>query len=287
MHITKNEYINYIYQINNNLENFTNLTILFLESVEEEITNLNKIEKIDFLYDILDNIWESKLLLSQFNTNLFKAIEKGILTFKNDINEFKELAIGDLLYITDFLSVNIMKNEIIIRAYEEKTLKELSIKLKNFRNIIHTILDQLIDNINSEYEFEMSRDNNSLKFFSEQKALNQYNKVVKNSDNLVKKIREKINYNDIYEIYTSNIDNINYINNKTNIELINDIHDNFFKKINNLEPNYISQYNEYEKKNYSLNNHKNADNLFSSFFDNETNILLNELRNVFNNSNTI
>ena len=287
MHITKNEYINYIYQINNNLENFTNLTILFLESVEEEITNLNKIEKIDFLYDILDNIWESKLLLSQFNTNLFKAIEKGILTFKYDINEFKELAIGDLLYITDFLSVNIMKNEIIIRAYEEKTLKELSIKLKNFRNIIHTILDQLIDNINSEYEFEMSRDNNSLKFFSEQKALNQYNKVVKNSDNLVKKIREKINYNDIYEIYTSNIDNINYINNKTNIELINDIDDNFFKKINNLEPNYISQYNEYEKMNYSSNNQKNADNLIISFFDNETNILLNELRNVFNNSNII
>ena len=116
LEITKKEYMNCIYRMNNNLENFSNLTLLFLEYIEKEINYLDKIEKIDFLYDILDNIYESKLLLSQFNNNLFKAIEKGILTFKTDINEFKENIIGDLLYITDFLSINIVKNEIIKKS---------------------------------------------------------------------------------------------------------------------------------------------------------------------------
>ena len=71
--------------MNNNLEKFLNTTLLFLEKIEDEINKLNKIEKIDILYDILDNIYESKLLWDQFNNNLFRAIEKGILTFKTYI----------------------------------------------------------------------------------------------------------------------------------------------------------------------------------------------------------
>ena len=203
MKITKNEYMNYINEMGNKLEQFSKETLLFLNSIEKEVTSLEKIEKIDFLYDILNNIYESKLLLIQFNSNLFKAIEKGILTFKTNINEYKETLIGDLLYITDFLSVNIVKNEIIIRTYDEKTLKDLSIKLKNFRNIIQNILDDLIKNINSDYEFEMSQDNNSIKILSESKAIEQYNKIDKNSNNLVNKIKNKIEFNDLYEIYSS------------------------------------------------------------------------------------
>ena len=80
---------------------FHNSTLLFLEDIQNEIENLTKIEKIDFLYDILDSIYDCKLILKQFNKNLFKSIEKGIVVFQSDINEFTENIIGDLLYITD------------------------------------------------------------------------------------------------------------------------------------------------------------------------------------------
>ena len=295
MKVTKDEYMNYIYQMNDNLENFTNATLIFLELLEDEINNIDKIEKIDFLYDILDNIYESKLLVSQFNNNLFKSIQKGILTFKTDINEFKEMIIGDLLYITDFLAVNILKNEIIMRVYAEETLKDLSIKLKNFRDIIQIILDQLINDINKDYEFEMSNKNGSLKLFSERKAENHYNQIDEKSNNLVSKIKQKINYNNIYEIYTSNLDYINYINNKTIIEFINDVNNNYVEQINNIHPEFID-INERKIQKDEINVNKSTDNdiiknkdniindLHNSFINHEMNFLFQELTKILNDS---
>ena len=67
---------------------------------------------MNLLYDIIDQIYESKLIFKKFNRNLFNSIEKGILTFKCDINDCIDIIIGQLLYITDFLGVNINKNEI-------------------------------------------------------------------------------------------------------------------------------------------------------------------------------
>ena len=131
--VTKNEYINYIYSLINDLEIFSNATLLFLEQIGNEVNNIKKFEKMDFLYGILDNIFEAKLLLKQFNKNLYKAIEKGIISFGSDIEQFIEQIIGDLLYITDFLYLNINKNIIIKTAYDEKTLNNLAFKLKNFR----------------------------------------------------------------------------------------------------------------------------------------------------------
>ena len=104
--ITKEEYINYIYNMVELLEIFENNTLTFLEDIENELDKINNFQ-IDVLYDIIDQINESKIIFKQFNKNLFKSIEKGIITFKYDINDYIDLIIGDLLYITDFLSVNI------------------------------------------------------------------------------------------------------------------------------------------------------------------------------------
>ena len=285
--VTKNEYINYIYEMSDNLENFTNTTSKFLEKIEDEINMLIKIEKIDFLYDILDNIYESNLLIRQFNNYLFKAIEKGIIAFQIDINEFKETIIGDLLYITDFLSINIIKNPIITRAYDDKTLENISQKLKNFRNIIQSILDLLIKNINLDYEYEISSNNNSLKKYSELKAQFLYNKIENKSNYVINKIKEKIKYNDIYEIYTSNLDYIDYINNKTIIEFINDINNNILKKITDINPEYL---NENNYKNWRNINKEISEISYSDgndniiYFDNETNFVFNELKEIFNYS---
>lgn len=56
--ITKNEYLEYIYNMIDILEIFYNNTMIFLDEIEEEIENLTNIEKLDFLYDILDSIYD-------------------------------------------------------------------------------------------------------------------------------------------------------------------------------------------------------------------------------------
>ena len=61
--ITKEDYIKYIFNMINILEIFHNSTMVLLDENEEEINNLTKIEKLDFLYDILDSIYDCKLIL--------------------------------------------------------------------------------------------------------------------------------------------------------------------------------------------------------------------------------
>ena len=108
------EYINYIYNMLNSLEKFQNNTSIFLENIQKEIEKINDFQ-IDLLYDLVDQIYNAKQIFKNFNKNLFKAIEKGIITFRYDIRDYIEEIIGELLYLTDFLCTNINQNEILVR----------------------------------------------------------------------------------------------------------------------------------------------------------------------------
>jgi hypothetical protein len=181
--VIKEEYINYIYNMIEILEIFENKTLLFLDDIENELKYIEDFQ-IDILYDITDQIYESKQIFKAFNRNLFKSVEKGILSFKCDINDYIDIIIGELLYITDFLAVNINKNEILIKAIDENTRKNVSVKLKNFRNIILTIMDLLNQNINHDFEKEMNiEDKKSIKYISNEKAL----EYLSNIENISKK----------------------------------------------------------------------------------------------------
>ena len=252
---TKEEYINYIYDMLNILEIFQNKTLIFLEDIEKELDNINDFQ-IDLLYDIKDNLYEFKLILKQFNKNLFKSIEKGIISFRYDIENYIEEIIGDLLYITDFLSININKNEILINAINNNSRKEIIYKLKDFRNIILTIIDLLIRAINNDYENEMSLDNNkSIKFFSYQKSQKMLYNSEEKSNKVINNIKNRIDNYELFELYSNNIDIINSINNKTIIEFINEIYNNIIYNVTNLQPefnNEKSEIKEYKEKLFNI-----------------------------------
>ena len=154
--ITKNEYMNYINSMISKLENFYNNTLLFFNDIKNKLTKINDFQ-IDFLYDIIDSVNDTIELFENFIKKLFLSIEKGIISFKFELNDFIENIIGELLYITDFLSVNFNKNEKIIKNIGEHKRNETIILLKDFRNIINIIVDLLIDNIYNDYKSDYSK----------------------------------------------------------------------------------------------------------------------------------
>ena len=268
--ITKEEYIKYIYEMIEILYNFENSTLLFLKGIENELDNINDFQ-IDVLYDIIDQIYEAKLIFKQFNKNLFKSIEKGILTFKYEIRDYIEEFIGDLLYITDFLSINLNKNEILIKAIEENTRNIATKKLKDFRNIILSIMDLLVSNINDDYDNEMNLSNEQgIKYHSNKLAIKFLMNIEDQSNEVIENIKSRINNFYIYQSYSENIDELNNINNKTIIEYINDIYDNIILNSLELKPDFLNE-------NSYIN--KNKDKLFqiSKNFVSEINKEINEI----------
>ena len=317
--ITKNEYINYINNMINNLENFYNDTLKFLNDIRNELSNINDFQ-IDVLYDIIDSINDSIELFEQFNKKLFLSIEKGIITFKFELINFIENLIGDLLYITDFLSCNINENEFIVKSLDEHTRNESILLLKDFRNIINIIVDLLINNIQKDYESEVSLDNDySIKFKSIEKVEQYISEIKSTSSDLILEIKKNINFIEKYEIYSNNIDIIDTINNKTlsefssnfykclkniidikpefynnenseillnkkkSFDVVNDIQKTLNKEIMELNE-YIKKYSEnYFKKNL-FNMHTNIHYFRKSFFNNEMSFLLNEFEKLVNYS---
>jgi len=217
--ITKNEYINYVNNMINNLENFYNDTLKFLNDIRNELSNINDFQ-IDVLFDIIDSINDSIELFEQFNKKLFLSIEKGIITFKFELIDFIENLIGDL-----------NENEFFVKSLDEHTRNESILLLKDFRDIINIIVDLLIDNIQKDYESEISLDNDyNIKFKSMEKIEQYISEIKSTSNDLIFEIKKNINFIEKYELYSNNIDIIDSINNKT----LSEFNSNFYKCLKNI-----------------------------------------------------
>ena len=245
--ITKFEYINYIYEMLNCIENFKNATMEFFDNVLQELNKINDFQ-IDFLYDIIDKIYEGKIIFSKFNKNLFNSIEKGILQFKYELRDYIEETIGDLLYLTDFLYININKNDILKKAIDEGSRKDVTFKLKNFRDIVLYIMDLITKNIYQDYDENMNLNNdNSLKLYSYNKVNLFLNETGEKSKETIENIKSKINNIHLYELFTGNVDIINDINNKTIVENINNIYNNIIYNLTRIKPEYLDEKSDLEK----------------------------------------
>ena len=264
--ITKDAYIEYIHRMVNNLNLFNNQTLSFLDNIKEETEKI-EIFQIDLLYDIIDLIYDAKIIFRDFNKNLFKAIEKGILTFKYDIKDQIEMIIGELLYITDFLAINLNKNEILRNAIEESQRNITVSKLKDFRDIIFVIMDLLINKIYNDYDEEMSsNNNNSIKYYSEEALKIFINDIELNTDKTSDLIKTKIKYINLYENYSENINNINNIFKKAGEDFNNEIYNKIIKNISFIAPEFLNKensilikdkqilYNITKKLTFSINN---------------------------------
>ena len=241
--IVRDEYIKYIYNMIDIMEKFENNSLIFFDNFEKEIKYLENFH-IDLLYDVIDVIHEAKLLFKKFNKNLFKSIEKGILTFKYDINDYINEIIGDVLYVVDFLSININKNDIIKKSIDDDLrLKSIS-NLKSIKNIIMYLIEMVISNINKDYESQINLDNkNGIKNYSLQKENEFILNTDEKSNKLINNIKSKIKNIELYELYSENLDEINNLINKTITEYINDIYNNIILDSLNIKAEFLDSLN--------------------------------------------
>ena len=115
-------------------------------------------------------------------------------------------------------------------------------------------MDTIILNINNDYENEMNLSNEQgIKYYSNRKAIEFLKNLENQSNKAIENIKSRINNFILYESYTENIDEINNINNKTILEYIYDIYNNFIYNSLDLKAEYLNE---------TSNINKNKDKLF-------------------------
>lgn len=127
----------------------------------------------------------------------------------------------------------------MIKAIDEKERNEIVILLRDFRNIINIIIDKLVKDIQNDYENEVSITyKNSIKNNIEERVENYLSKIRINSDELIKEIKQNIDYINLYLKYSNSIDTIDYIHNKTVYEFDFDFYNNCLKNMINIIPEF-------------------------------------------------
>ena len=239
--LTKIEYINYINEMFNIIISFKNYSLLFLTNLKKEVETIQTFQ-IDILYDLMDLLYETKLVLKDFIAKLFQAVDTGVTTFKYKLRDYMEEIIGQLLYLTDFLSVNLNKNEILKNAINLEERQIVTIKLKNFRNIVLRIIEILDNQIIDDYEREMSTNNeNSIKYSKVDIIQSCIEDMDNKSTTITEEIKAKIHSMNYYESYAENIQIINEITNKTFIEFNNDIYNQVLRNIQKIKPEFLDK----------------------------------------------
>jgi len=239
--ITKKEYLDYIQCSMNDLENFKNNTLKYINELEYLIQNISNFQ-IDILYDIKDNIEEAKKIFKNFCTLLFNSITKGIKIIKIDLSEYMDEIIGELLYITEFISSGLKNDDILKNALDENAKIKTIYKLQEFKIIIESIINTLFEEIFDEYDKEMLISNiHSIKYLAENKRSNLLEEINNNSNNLIESIKLKIKYIEKYELYSSNIDKINDINYNIENQLYSNANEKIIKNITKIEPEFLDE----------------------------------------------
>ena len=237
--ITKKEYLEYIKLSLNDLVIFKNNTLKYINELEILIQNISNFQ-IDVLYDIKDNIEEAKKIFKNFCTLLFNSITKRIKIFKIDLSEYMNEIIGEILFITEFISSGLKNDDILRNALDEKTKVKTINKLQEFKIIIESIINTLFEEIFDEYDNEMSISNiHSIKYLAENKKSNLLEEINNNSNNLIESIKLKIKYIEKYELYSSNIDKINEINYNVENQLYSNSNEKIMKNFSSIKPEFL------------------------------------------------
>jgi hypothetical protein len=252
--ITKNKYIEYINSSINNLDIFSNNTLNYLNDLEELIKDILNFQ-IDILYDIIDNIEEAKKIFKNFCFLLFNSITKGIKIFKYDLSEHFDEMIGELIYITEFVAYGLENDDLLKNALNEETRIITISQLKDFKNIINVIINNLIEGIFNDYNNEMLNSNpQGIKYLTEIKTSQLFKEFEKNSSDLITSIKLKIKYLEKYELYSFNIDKINIINYDLENNLYYNSNVKIIKNIINIKPDFLNESSEIIKNKNKLFN---------------------------------
>ena len=106
-------------------------------------------------------------------------------------------------------------------------------------SIISNILtDQIINDYDKEI---INTDSQNIRFIAEKKKSELKTKIENNSNVLIKNIKNKINLLEKYELYSSNIDKLNEINDKVENAFAQNFFNKIIKNISNIKPDILDE----------------------------------------------
>ena len=303
---TKNEFNNYIEEMINTIKFLHDNIIKFIDDIKLNLNAFNeKTLDISLYYSIIEEI---DLCSNVYSLLDMTNINNAILKEKEDfnlyyINEIFYIEIEEILNKFEFIAKRLQFNETLIESINETSRKDMINKLNSFRIKISNIISSIQKNINNTYanilnEFTLDTITNYKNEFNTKKneLIKELNIIAKESNNFLSYLRnlESINTirNNIFrkrkELLLEYI--IKQLKNIKNTYLTENILKLFDSELSNLSEGIINEILSNKENNFpNLTNL--VDEFFSKIIDIDTNYMSDNLYlnifELFNNTNLI
>ena len=302
---TKNDFNNYIEEMNNSIRTLHNYIITFIDGIKQKLSAFNeKTLDISIYYSIIEEIELCSNVYSLLdNININNAILKEKGDFNLYIDEIFNLEIEEILDKFEIISKRLQFNETLKECIKENNRKDMINKLNTFRIKISNIISNIQKNINSTY----SKILNELSLTI---ITNYKNEFITKKDELINQLNIIVKESNNFFSHTRDLESINTINNNIFKKRKELFYENIIKNIQNIQNSYLTENKlklfDSEISNISkgiineiLSNKENnfpnlinlVDELFSKIIDIDTNYMSDNLYlnifGLFNNTNLI
>ena len=233
---TKNEFNNYIEEMNNNIKSLHYYIINFIDEIKQKLSAFNeKTLDISIYYTILEEIDLCSNVYSLLdNININNAISKEKGNFNLYINEIFNIEIEEIIKKFEIISKRLQFNQTLIECIKETSRKDMINKLNSFRIKISNIISNIQNNINNTYS-------KSLNEFSLAFITNYKNEFISKRDELISQLNIVVKESKNFFSHIRDLELINTISNNIFKKRKELIFENIIKKLKNVQNSYLTE----------------------------------------------
>lgn len=233
---TQKEFNSYIKSKNDIIQSLHSQIINFIDDLSFKLISLPESLDISLYYRIIEELELCSNIYNIFDENVIKkSISNEKENFNLYIDEILKTNLNEILLQNEFISKRLQTNETLKESINENNRKDMINKLNSFREKLNNIISNIQININNTYNNLFIESSLSLVSNYKNIFLTKKNDILKELNNTVKK---------------SN----NFISHVDDLESINIINSNIFKKRNELFSKYIIKKLESVKNTYIIEN---------------------------------
>ena len=267
---TENEFNSYIQGKNDKISSVHNSIITFMDELTSSLGSLSQGIDISLYYNILEQLNLCSNIYEILNDDILKkAINSEKESFNLYIKETINSELDEILKENEFIANRLYTNETLKESIDENNRNDMIKKLNSFRENINNIISTIQKFIGNSFD-------NSLKQISLSNIINYKNEFISKKSDLIN------------ELNASAKNASNFLSHVEDLETINLINTNIFKKRNELFSKYmIKRLQSIENEYMNENKLKSIDEEISKISELIKNEIYSNKENDFSNLNNL
>lgn len=225
------QFLSFIKSVQSAADTFHSTAISLLNNIDTLAKEVSSFT-IDGIYDLIEKVNKVKEIYTNLVSKVMEAVPNGLDKFHDTAENKAQAILSSVLKIVNFIETALRDNAILKLAIDKTVRLNLADKLNKFDELSHQVISALIQRSKKMFTDAMEKgDKDSEKYKFIQKMEDKLNNFTAKSNDVVKKMQEKIKAFKEFLDFISNLNSVESIQNEIEENILNAYEDNFVETL--------------------------------------------------------